>query len=372
VSPFETTLGRYRLVFGPGTLGRLGELARDVGGRRVLVVTDRGIRRAGHVDRALEALEGAGIDSAVYDGVEPNPTGRHVEEGVAAARAARADCLIGLGGGSAMDCAKGVNFVLTGGGRIEDYRGWGKLTRPMLPSLGVPTTAGTGSEAQSYALICEETTHHKMACGDPQAMFHAVLLDPELLPGVQREVAATAGLDALSHAVESHVSKAANPVSRLFSREAFDLVASGLPGVLDGTADPDTWGRVLLGAHFAGAAIERSMLGAAHACANPLTARFPIAHGAAVALMLPHVVRFNASVAQARYAELAPAVETQVRELRAAARLPHSLADCAVPRECLPELSAEAEAQWTAGFNPRPVTRVELLALYEAAHEDRI
>src|SRR5262249_1030034 len=154
-----------RVVFGPGSLARLGELARDLGGRRALLVTDPGLEAAGHPDRALHSLRAAGVETFVFDGVEENPTTRHVRAGLEAARKHKIDLLVAVGGGSSMDCAKGVNFLLTNGGEMADYKGFGKATRPMLPSIGVPTTAGTGSEAQSYALIADEKTHLKMACG---------------------------------------------------------------------------------------------------------------------------------------------------------------------------------------------------------------
>lgn len=276
-----------------------------------------------------------------------------------------------------MDCAKGINFVLTNGGSIEDYRGSGKAERPMLPSLGVPTTAGTGSEAQSYALITQEGTGIKMACGDKKAGFLRVILDPALVSSVPPAIAGIAGIDAVSHAVESYVTTRRNPVSQLLAREAWRLLESGLPKVVAGRGEIESWSGMLLGAHLAGAAIEQSMLGAAHACANPLTARFPLPHGVAVGLMLPHVVRFNAAQVGPLYDELrlaadptgAPAsLEERICELRSLAGLPERLRDCDVPRPCLPELAAEAERQWTAGFNPRPVTRANLLELYEAAY----
>jgi len=376
---WETEFGTYRLVFDRGALERLGELTRGVEGKRVLVVTDPGVREAGHLDRALASLRAARIDTAVYDGVESNPTTRHVEEGVSIAKEHGADCLVGLGGGSAMDCAKGVNFLLTGGGRMEDYWGSGKASRPMLPSIGVPTTAGTGSEAQSYALIGQEGSGRKMACGDPKAMFRSVILDPLLVASAPKDVAAASAIDAVSHAVESYVSTRHNPISQLYAREAWRTLERTLPSVLVGAGDPAPWGDMLLAAHLAGAAIERSMLGAAHACANPLTARFSVPHGIAVGLMLPHVIRFNASHAGTLYDELNRAsnpagpdalLEDRVIGLRRAAGLPGSLTDYSVPRSRLPELAAEAEAQWTAGFNPRPVTRKELLELYEAAYRE--
>jgi alcohol dehydrogenase len=382
MEPLHTTawdaeLAGYRLVFGPGSVDRIGELTREIGGMRAIVITDAGVREAGHVERVVTSLRQADVAPFVYDRVDANPTTRHVDEGVQVAREHGVECIVGLGGGSAMDCAKGVNFLLTNGGRMEDYWGTGKATRSMLPSVGVPTTAGTGSEAQSYALISQEGTNAKMACGDKRAMFRRVVLDPMLAASVPRTVAGIAGLDAVSHAVESYVTTRRNPVSQLYAREAWRLLSSNLPIVLDAPGESDAWGRMLLGSHLAGAAIEQSMLGAAHACANPLTARFPIPHGIAVALMLPHVIRFNAGHVGRQYDELRLAadpaappelLEDRICELRAAAGLPASLRDYQIPRDCLADMAVEAEQQWTAGFNPRPVTRVELLELYEAAH----
>jgi alcohol dehydrogenase len=232
----------------------------------------------------------------------------------------------------------------------------------MLPSIGVPTTAGTGSEAQSYALISHPETHAKMACGDPKARFREVILDPDLAASAPRPVAATAGIDAVSHAVESFVTTRGNDGSRKLAREAWRLLDGGLEAALAG--DREAVGDTLLGAHLAGAAIEASMLGAAHACANPLTARFGVVHGVAVGLMLPHVVRFNG---EELYRELRDGLAARLEELRAAAGLPARLRDCGVAAASLPLLSEEAARQWTATFNPRPVTAADLLALYEEA-----
>jgi len=377
---FETLLGLSRIVHGARSLDRLGELVRDLGASRVLLVSDRGLREAGHVDRALAVLRDADVETAVYDGVESDPTTRHVAEGLEVARETRIDGIVGLGGGSALDCAKGVNFLFTNGGRMEDYEGSNRAGSPMLPSLGVPTTAGTGSEAQSYALICREENGAKMACGDRKAVFRTVILDPTLCASAPADAVAAAGIDAVAHAVESHVSTRGNPISQLYSLEAWRLLASAFPELSargPAGADPETWSEMLLGAFFAGTAIEHSMLGAAHACANPLTARFPIPHGNAVGILLPHVVRFNAAVTGAAYDELCRAsdpvgkpvlLEERIRELKSLAGLPQALREYDVPRGLLNEMAAEAEQQWTAGFNPRPVTRTELLEIYEAAY----
>ena len=279
------------------------------------------------------------------------------------------DLLIGLGGGSAMDCAKGINFILTNGGRMEDYWGVDKATKPMLPSIGIPTTAGTGSEAQSFALIAQESTHLKMACGDKKARFRTVILDPVLTTTTPQGVTAATGIDAISHAVESYVSTRRNPISQMFAKEAWWLLEKSFEIVVSDPENIEARSRMLLGAHLAGAAIENSMLGAAHACANPLTARYNITHGIAVGLMLPSVIRFNVQVVSTLYQELYPLpLHERVSKLKAVTGLPERLRDFGIQSEDLPRLAAEAAEQWTGKFNPRQVSEVELLELYEASY----
>jgi alcohol dehydrogenase len=344
-------------------------------------VTDPGLEKAGHPQRALASLRGAGLHAAVFDGVEENPTSRHVEDGLAAARAEKIDLLVAVGGGSAMDCTKGINFLLTNGGRMTDYKGFGRAAKPMLPSVGVPTTAGTGSEAQSFALIADEKTHLKMACGDRKVAFGAVILDPELTVSQPPAVTAITGIDALSHALESYVTTRRNPLSQMFAREAWRLLERNFEPVLRGPSDLEARGAMQLGAHFAGMAIECSMLGACHALANPLTAHYGTTHGVAIGVMLPHVLRFNAAAAGAFYGDLAHDVgmvngdESAAAEVLArrvehflrTAGLPASLSACGVSPGIFPLLAEEAALQWTAGFNPRPVTEADLLRLYESA-----
>ena len=374
-----------RLVVGRGVTARLGALAAELGGRRALVVSDPGIERAGHTAVAVGALERGGLAVATFTGVGENPTTDHVAAGVEAARRFRPDLLVAVGGGSAMDCAKGINFVHSCGGRMHDYHGRGKATGPMLPSIGVPTTAGTGSETQSFALVSDAETHVKMACGDPRAAFRVAVLDVLLTLTQPPRVTALTGIDALSHAVESHVSRAATPASRIFSREAFRLLAAGLPRVFADPADIAARETVQLGAAWAGMAIENSMLGAAHALANPLTARHDVAHGQAVAIVLPHVVRFNAAGsagAAGHYAELAACVPALaggdpaaagerladwLSGVIAAGGLASSLSAVGLASPDAAWLAAAASTQWTAGYNPRAVALDDLVRLYEEA-----
>jgi alcohol dehydrogenase len=370
-----------RLVYGPGTLRLLGDLVREYGGTRVLLVTDPGLEAAGHPQRALASLQDAGLDAFVFDGVEENPTTRTVDEGLAVARRERIDFLVTVGGGSSMDCAKGINFLLTNGGKIGDYKGFGKATRPMLPSIGVPTTAGTGSEAQSYALIADEQTHMKMACGDRKAAFRVAILDPEVTVSQPVRVTAVTGIDALSHALESYVSTGRNVLSQAFAREAWRLLEPSLEVVLREPTNLETRGAMQLGAHFAGIAIENSMLGACHACANPLTAHYGLTHGIAIGVLLPHVIRFNAPAVGPLYRELAhearlpngdPGIAAEllarrVTDLQRLSDLPTNLSACGISPGILHVLAEEAAEQWTGRFNPRAVGEAEFVQLYEAA-----
>ncbi len=366
---------RTRLIFGPDTIERVGELARDLGGRRALLVTDRGIVSAGHAGRAVGFLEAAGLQVEVYDAVRENPTTRDVAQCLEVARRAEIDILIGLGGGSSMDTAKGCNFILTNGGEMKDYWGVGKATKPMLPLIAIPTTSGTGSECQSAALIADETTHQKMACLDPKAAARVAILDPVLTLSQPPRVTAVTGVDALAHALETAVTKKRNAISSIFSREAFRLCLESLPRVLSHPDDLEARGRMQLGAAFAGTAIENSMLGAAHSAANPLTAHFGVVHGHAVGVMLPGVIRYNALQAEAReqYEQLARAAGLesldqmleQVREILELAQLNKLSEQVRMQRTAIPELAAEAAKQWTANFNPRQIGADDFIELYE-------
>ena len=406
---------RTRVVFGAGTIARLGELTRELGGSRVLVVTDDGIERAGHVAKAVSSLREAGLHTTVFKDVQPNPTTDDVDRGLIVAKVERIDFLVAVGGGSSMDCAKGINFLLTNGGRMQDYWGIGKATKPMLPLIAIPTTAGTGSEAQSFALIADAKTHMKMACGDKKAACRVAILDPELTLSMPASVTAATGIDAISHALESYVTTKRNPISQLFARRAWKLLARGFEevvgersrksevrsqkeGMLTDNVESSSSrsslatrhssllparGSMLLGAHLAGAAIENSMLGATHALANPLTAHYGITHGLAVGLMLPHVIRFNAPVVSDLYGKLAEDVglcaadDPRAAELLAArvalliesSGSPTYLSTCGVERTMLPQLAIEAAKQWTGTFNPRGVDESSLVELYEAAFD---
>jgi alcohol dehydrogenase len=374
---------RTRFVFGAGSLQRLGELARECGGTKVLVISDAGVVAAGHFQRAVDSLLSAKMEVAAFHDFRENPSTEQVDAGVVAAKKFAPDLLVGLGGGSSMDCAKGINFLYSCGGKMQDYWGVGKAHRPMLPLIAIPTTAGTGSEAQSFALISDAVTHVKMACGDPKAACKVALLDPELTVTQPERVTALTGVDAISHALETYVTKRRNTMSVCFSREAWRHLAKSFSRVLQQPLDLEARSGMQLGAALAGMAIEASMLGAAHAAANPLTAQFGVTHGQAVGVMLPHIIRFNGQHCDAWYAELLRDIQPELgplppgeASLRLAdmvtgwvkqAGLHTKIEPLGIASANIVDLAIDAMKQWTGTFNPISVTQLDFEKFYEYA-----
>lgn len=381
---------RTRFVVGEGVLQQLGAIAQELRGTRVLVVSDPGIVQAGLFERAVHSLRAGGMQIASFHDFQENPDSDQVERGVQVAKEFQPDLLVGLGGGSSMDCAKGINFVHSCGGRIHDYWGVGKASKPMLPLIAVPTTAGTGSESQSFALISDAVTHAKMACGDPKAAARVALLDPLLTLSQPPRVTALTGIDALTHAIESFVCQKRSPISQLFAKEAWRHLRYGLPQVLSDPQSVDGRFCMQWGAALAGMAIEASMLGAAHALANPLTAHHGIAHGQAVGVMMPHVIQWNARQVASWYQELWNTVEPPLQmtqphkpesdanvaarkmsdwfgEMLQAGGLHQRLAALAIPENDLEVLASQAAQQWTAKYNPVEVHADDLIQIYRRA-----
>ena len=332
-----------------------------------LMVVDAGVMAAGHAEVAERSLREAKIQVRTFSDFGENPTASMIDAGVAVEASCQPDVLIGLGGGSSLDCCKGINFVYSCGGTIADYRGSGRATADLLPMIAVPTTAGTGSEVQSYAIISDDQTHVKMPCGDRRALPRAAILDPSLLTTQPPRVAALTGIDAISHAIETCVTRRRSMVSSMWSREAFRCLAGSFTQLLDQPSDVQVAASMQWGAACAGLAIEASMLGAAHATANPLTARYDVPHGQAVGWMLPPVIRLNAAEHADLYGELARTVDPSVADADAANwlvnRLGGWLRRCGLQdvsaiadRIDIDACAADAMAQWTGTFNPVPLS----------------
>jgi len=369
---------RTNLISGQGALREAAELVDG----SVLLVTDPGIVAAGHVDRLEALLAAQQITSHRYDSVASNPSEADVESCLAFMHKAfgdrTPDWIVALGGGSCIDVAKGCSILAASGGRMRDYIGHQVTPEAQTPILAIPTTAGTGSEVQSFALITNSDTGRKMACGGEAPA--AAILDPDLTRSQPPFVAACSGLDTLAHAVETAVTAARTKASVQYAHEAWRLVERNLETSLRQPEDAAARVAMLRASAAAGIAIENSMLGAAHSMANPLTRQFGVVHGQAVGQLLPHIVRFNAEVDDAAksYAELAydagiaeraesrgAAVDkliARLSELVAIAGFGPTFPD--VPSSAIDDLATEAAEQWTAQFNPRPVDVESFRALF--------
>lgn len=376
-----------RICFGHGTVKQASVFAEAMRARHVLLVTDPGVSKAGHPARLAEDLRALGCEVTIFANVVENPTTATVDDCAKSVEGRRPGLIIGLGGGSSLDTAKGANFVITNGGNMKDYCGYGRAEKPFVPMLAIPTTTGTGSECQSYALISDSRSHEKMACGDPKALPAMAILDPALTLSQPQTVAACTGVDAMCHAIESAVSTARNSYSLHWSREALRLIFEFFPILLYDAVDLHSRGQMMLAAAYAGIAIENSMLGAAHGAANPLTAKYGITHGHAVGIMLPHVIRFNADddatraeyAMLARYCELVSGDDSDaagcakllvaIDTLLNQTGLQMSLDENQVDRDDLISLASMAEEQFTTRHNPRPISAEQFFGMYTEAFE---
>ncbi|QRY80876.1 iron-containing alcohol dehydrogenase [Pseudomonas sp. PDNC002] len=369
-----------------GSAARLGELCRERGARRVLIVTDPGITRLNMLDGVLPGFATAGVAVEVFDQVLADPPESVVLPAIELARMMDAQLVIGFGGGSSMDVAKLVALLAhpqtTQG--LGDVFGVGNARGPRLPLIQVPTTAGTGSEVTPIAIVTTgETT--KMGVVSPYLLPDLAVLDADLTLGLPPAVTAATGIDAMVHAIEAYTSKLKkNPLSDLLAREALRLLALNLDESVHNGRNREARQAMLLGACLAGQAFANAPVAAVHALAYPLGGHFHIPHGLSNALVLPEVIRFNAPSAGALYAELAPLLLgerlragadrteqfiTELADLSPRSGLPSRLRDAGVPEQSLPRLAADAMLQQRLLVNnPRDVSEADALAIYRAAY----
>jgi alcohol dehydrogenase class IV len=370
------------LIAGPGSITRLGEIAAARLGTRVALVTDAGLVKAGVAAPALRSLDEAGIAVDVFDGVVADPPEDVVLAAVAQARAFGADSVIGFGGGSSIDVAKLVALLAWGGENLGEIYGVGLVKGPRLPLLVVPTTAGTGSEVTPISIVTTGT-HEKKGVVSPVIIPDIALLDPDLTLGLPPHVTAATGIDAMVHAIEAYTSTSPNnnPMSRALAREALRLLGRNIERVVHHGQDREAREAMLIGSMLAGQAFANSPVAAVHALAYPIGGHFGVPHGLSNALVLPHVLRFNASACELHYGELAScafpdldgratgaAFADALAALSARLGLPHRLREVGVPREALPMMAEDAMRQTRLLVNnPRPLALDDARAIYEAA-----
>lgn len=370
------------LVFGSGSLARIGAIAAQHLGPRVALVTDAGLVKAGLVGKAVHALEEAGIAVDVFDGVVADPPENVVLAAVAKAKAFDARAVIGFGGGSSIDVAKLVALLATSGESLSDVYGVSIAKGPRFPLLAVPTTAGTGSEVTPISIVTTGA-HEKKGVVSAIIIPDIALLDPDLTLNLPPHVTAATGIDAMVHAIEAYTSTSANnnPVSKALAREALRLLGRNIERAVHHGQDGEARAAMLLGSMLAGQAFANSPVAAVHALAYPIGGHFGVPHGLSNALVLPHVLRFNASSCEAAYTELAPHAFPELEDHASANAFADALAalctkvglqprlrDVGIPQDALPLLAKDAMKQTRLLVNnPRPLALGDARAIYEAA-----
>lgn len=372
--------------FGAGLLSELGEIVKSSIGTRVLLVTDPGMMSTGIVDKALASLKGAGVETSLFHDVEADPSERIVLNCAEAAKENNSQGVIGLGGGSSLDVAKLAALLARGTQPLSEAFGVGNAKGPRLPLILVPTTAGTGSEVTPISIVTTGT-NEKMGVVSPVILPDIALLDPELTLGLPSHITAATGIDAMVHAIEAHASASANnnPLSRMLAEKALTLMGASLLDAVNAGSNIEARSNMLLGSMLAGQAFANSPVAAVHALAYPLGGHFHIPHGLSNALVLPHVLRFNAETSPEPYIEMAHfafpgliEIGEQARalafcdaleKLSKACGLQQSLREMDIPRDVLPKLADDAMNQTRLLVNnPREVTREDALAIYQAAY----
>jgi alcohol dehydrogenase class IV len=380
---FNTTKS---IIFRPGASAELGEIAGALLGERVLLITDPGLRALGLCNKSIASLEASGCIVTVFDRVEADPSRSTLEAAVEAGKDANVTGVIGFGGGSSMDVAKLVALLIGSGENLDEIWGVEMAKGPRLPLVLVPTTAGTGSEVTTVSIITvgEE---EKRGVSSPVILPDIGVLDAELTLGLPTPITAATGVDAMVHAIEAYASANVNnnPISRMLSREALRLLGANIRKVVNEPSDVDARGAMLLGSMFAGQAFANSPVAAVHALAYPIGGTFHVPHGLSNALVLPHVLRFNAPDAYALYAEIAAdafpdlaavdgdqarcaAFIEALASLSVELGMPTRLRDVDIPESALAKMASDAMLQTRLLVNnPRTVSEEDALNIYKAA-----
>lgn len=359
------------IEYGCGNLAKLPGFVRQLGGKRVLVVGDPGVKAAGIVDRVLNTLKAADIEALAFTEIESDPAVHSVTQGIALAREQSCNLIVGVGGGSALDTAKAIGLMLGNAGTIRDYIGMGKVPHAGAPVIAIPTTSGTGSELTIWSVLSDTEADIKISIGSVYNCPRIGLLDPELTRSLPAGITAATGMDALTHAIESCVNKANQPITEALAHQAIALIGKSLRRATQHGDDIDARGDMLLASAMAGIAFNATRLGLVHAFALPLGNKFGIAHGMANAIMLPAVMTYNAPANVEGYAKVAALLGEPtagraahaVLELRRDIGITQTLADFGVTENRFDEIIDEAMLSGNVAVNPRHPGREDMATL---------
>lgn len=371
------------IIVGKGSLARLPELAAELGGTHAFIISGPHLYKMGIVDRCEEALKAAGIAADAFTETEGNPSVETVDRAKDRFLECQADFIVALGGGSPMDVAKAVGVVAKYGGSITEYEGGGKVPGDIVPLIAIPTTAGTGSETTAFSVITDHSRNYKLTVFSYKLIPSYAILDAELLTTAPASVAAACGVDAMVHALEAYISKAASPFSDAMAEKALELIGQNIRKYTADRTDIEAAEAMFVGSLFAGIAFSWARLGDVHAMSHPVSAYFNVPHGVANAILLPVVVDFNASADQGKYRKIyqylseasgaqddfVPEMLAQkLRELNAALGIPASLREVGVSEDKFEAMTQDAMKSGNIAVNPRETTEKDILELYHKAY----
>jgi alcohol dehydrogenase class IV len=370
---------------GPGAAKEAGAYAKQHGGK-ALIVTDSNLEKIGLLADVRASLEAAGVGYSVYDKVVMEPVVEYVDDGLKALREAKADVIVAVGGGSPIDTGKAVAAMARNPGKISDYMGAGKITKPTVPLIAIPTTAGTGSEVTPFTIITDPATDVKMLISSPHLLPSVALVDPLMTMKMPRGITAATGLDALTHAIEAYVSVKAQPLTDTFALQAIRLISANLRTAYSQPDNLEARSSVLIGALQAGLAFANSSVALVHGMARPIGAYFHVAHGISNAVLLPTVIEWSVPGNPRRYADIAEAMGENVKGLSAEEAAKKTVeavkrlnADLQIPtlrglkideakfEAVVAKMAADAIASGSPGNNPRKASPEEIVALYRRA-----
>lgn len=370
--------------FGPGARKELPGVVKSMGYTKALVVTDKGLMKFGVAQKVLDELDAAGIPYEVFDEVKPNPTVSNVKAGIEACKNAKADFIVAIGGGSSMDTAKGIGIVINNPefSDIVSLEGVAPTKKKSLPIIALPTTAGTAAETTINYVIIDEERQAKMVCVDPHDIPVCAIVDAELMYSLPKSLTAATGMDAMTHAIEGLITKAAWEMSDMFEIKAIEMIHKYLPIAVNDPSNPEGRNGMAVAQYIAGMAFSNVGLGVDHGMAHPMSALHDVPHGVACAILLPVVMRYNAPVAKAKYVEIAKACGVYkegmtvdeaadaackaIEDLSKLVGIPQHLADLGIKEEDIPALAEQAINDVCTPGNPREVTKDDIIAIYKS------
>ncbi len=370
------------IEFGIGSLRKLPEILKSNGSNHVFVISDRGLESIGVVKKVTDIIEAAGIKFTTYLDVLPNPTIDIVNDCATAYKASGATSMISLGGGSPIDVAKAVGVLANFGGKITDYEGNHKVPGPVVSTIAIPTTAGTGSEVTASAVITDEERNYKFTVFSYEMLPTYAILDPELIMTAPASIAAACGLDALIHAMEAYLSRNATPFSDSMAEKAMELIGANLRKFVANRQDQEAACGMMAGSNFAGISFAFARLGNIHAMSHPVSAYFHVPHGVANSILLPTVMEFNALADSGRYEKIYKYIKEdtfavdgftpsmlvdEIRKLNVDLKIPASLSEVGVTKESIEAMAQDAMKSANVLANPRQTSLKDMIELYHKA-----